>query len=178
MRAIGGDAAPITRPARHICTSHHDKSPHVTSTQVTRQQTMESESPDHVIMRSLAQEIARGGDVALWAERSMVGTVVAYEWMEMPDFPKLVEKCRLEHSEKMVGKIGCCVERAINRLVELSENRRSLTVANAATNGIIKHWVGLSVNFVQEQQYQSLNERVQILQAAHKANKTMAFGAR
>jgi hypothetical protein len=139
---------------------------------------MESETPDHMIMRSLAQEIASGGDVALWAERSMVSTVVAYEWIEMPDFPKLVEKCRLEHSEKMVGKIGCCVERAINRLVELSENTRSLTVANAATNGIIKHWVGLSVNFVQEQKYWSLNERLQKLVAARKAEKNMAFGAR
>jgi hypothetical protein len=127
---------------------------------------MQSDAPDHVIIRSLAQEIACGGDVSLWAERTMVSAPVAREWTALPEFGEFVQKCRLEHAEKMVGRIACYVERAINRLVELSENTRNLSVALAATNAIVNQWVALSVYFVQEQQYWSLKERVQKLKDA------------
>jgi hypothetical protein len=137
---------------------------------------MHSDAPDHVIMRSLAQEIAIGGDVALWAERTMVSALVAREWTELPEFREFVEKCRLEHAERMVGKIACCVGRAIERLVELSENTRNLSVALAATNAIVKQWVELSIYFVQEQKYWSLDERVKKLVAAKKTEKKAAYG--
>jgi hypothetical protein len=137
---------------------------------------MHSDAPDHVIMRSLAQEIAIGGDVGQWAARTMVSALVAREWSELPEFREFVEKCRLEHAERIVGKIACRVERAIDRLVELSENTRNLSVALAATNAIIKQWVALSVYFVQEQKYACLIAQVKELVAAKKAEKKAAYG--
>ena len=127
---------------------------------------MESDVPNHVIMRSLARAIALGGDVVEWAERTMVSALVAREWTELPEFREFVEKYRLEHAERIVGKIACCVERAIDRLVELSENTRNLCVALAATKAVIEQWVALSVFFVQEQKFQSLQARVKVLVAA------------
>jgi hypothetical protein len=136
---------------------------------------MHSDAPDHVIIRSLAQEIASGGDVSLWAERTMVSALVASEWTALPEFGDFVQKCRLEHAEKMVGKMACCVERAIKRLVELSENTRNLSVALAATSAIVKQWVALSVYFVQEQQYWSLEKRVKELKDAQKEERESRF---
>lgn len=136
---------------------------------------MDSDAPSHVIMRSLAQDIALGGDVVEWAERSMVSAQVAREWTALPEFREVVEKCRLEHSERMVGKIACCVGRAIDRLVELSENTRSLSVALAATKAVIEQWVAMSVFFVQEQKYESLGARLKVIVAARAAEKKAGF---
>jgi len=47
---------------------------------------MQSDEHDHVIMRSLAQEVTRGGDVSLWPERMMVSGQIAREWSELPEF--------------------------------------------------------------------------------------------
>ena len=77
---------------------------------------MHTDAPDHVIMRSLAQEIALGGDVDLWAKKMTVSAEVAREWTLLPEFREVVEKCRLAHAERMVGKIARCAERAIDRL--------------------------------------------------------------
>jgi hypothetical protein len=122
-------------------------------------------------MRSLAQEIALGGDVALWAERTTVSGLVAREWTELPEFREVVQECRVRHAERMVGRIARCVERAIERLVELSENTRDLGVSLAATKAVIEKWVALSVYFVQEQEYQSLDARVKVLMAARAEEK-------
>jgi hypothetical protein len=138
---------------------------------------MHSDEPDYVIMRSLAQEIALGGDFALWAKKATVSAQVAHEWTELPEFREVVEKCRLEHCERMVGKIARCAERAIDRLVELSENTQYLSVSLAATKAIIEKWVALSVYFVQEQMYKSLQARMKVLMDARAAEKMAAAGA-
>jgi hypothetical protein len=105
----------------------------------------------------------------------MVCAKSAREWTERPEFRELVEACRVEHAERMVGKIARCVDRAIERLVALSENSRNLSVSLAATKAIIENWVALSVNFVQERTYQSLCERVKVLQDARAAEKRVGW---
>jgi hypothetical protein len=137
---------------------------------------MHSDAPDHVMMRSLAQEISLGGDVVEWAESATVSALVAREWTELPEFREFVESCRVRHAERMVGRIARCVERAIERLVELSENTRDSGISLAATKAVIEKWVALSVHFVQEQEYQSLNARMKVLLAARAAEKQAAAG--
>jgi hypothetical protein len=67
---------------------------------------MDADAPSHVIMRALANEISLGGDVDQWAKSTMVCALSAREWTERPDFRELVEACRVEHAERMVGKIA------------------------------------------------------------------------
>ena len=137
---------------------------------------MFTDAPDHVIMRSLAHEIAFGGDVGVWAKLKAVSADVAREWTELPEFRAFVEKCRIEYSEKLVGKIARCAERAIDRLVELSENTKSLSVALAATKAIISRWIDLSAYFVQELTYKSLNARMDVAEAERAAEKKNGVG--
>ena len=137
---------------------------------------MDVDAPNRVLMRVLANEISLGGDVDQWAKSTMVCALSAREWTERPEFRELVEACRVEHAERMVGKIARCVERAIARLVEISESSRKLSVSLAATKAIIANWVALTVHFVQERTYQSLCERMKVLQEARAAEKRGAFG--
>jgi hypothetical protein len=127
-------------------------------------------------MRSLAHNIALGEHCVQWAKRNGVAVDVAREWNLLPEFRETVEQYRLEHAERMVGKIARCVERAIERLVEFSESSRNLHVALAATKAIIDQWVALSVYFVQEQKYWSLDARMKQLLAARAAEKKAGFG--
>jgi hypothetical protein len=137
---------------------------------------MDNDEPSHVLMRSLAYNIAIGGHLVRWAKRKGVAVDVARAWNQLPEFREVVEGYRLEHAERMVGKIACCVERAIERLVEFSENTRNPNVALAATRAIIQNWVALSVYFVQEQQYESLEAGIKVLQAARAAEKKAGVG--
>jgi hypothetical protein len=76
----------------------------------------------------------------------------------------------------MVGKIAWCVERAIDRLVELSETSQFPSVSLAATKAIIEKWIALSEHFVQEQKYESLEKRLQVVVKARAAEKKAAYG--
>ena len=107
---------------------------------------------------ALANDLPCWGTVVdQWAKQHRVGArAFSREWIERPEFRELVEACRVEHAERMVGKVARCVERAIERLVALSENSRNLSVSLAATKAIIENWIALSVHFVQERTYQSL----------------------
>jgi hypothetical protein len=135
---------------------------------------MDADAPNHVLMRALASEISLGGDVDQWAESATICALSAREWTERPEFRELVAACRVEHAERMVGRIARCVERAIERLVELSENTLNLGISLAATKAVIEKWVALSVYFVQEQQYESLDARMKVLIAARAADKKAA----
>jgi hypothetical protein len=147
-------------------------SPGVVSRRLTNlERAMYTDAPTDQFMRSLAEEIAFGGNVAEWARTKEVNALVAREWTELPEFRVFVEKCRVAHAERMVGKIATCVERAIDRLVELSESARSPSVALAATRSIIKYWMDLSIYFVQERTFQSLSAQLKVLQEAKKAEK-------
>jgi hypothetical protein len=137
---------------------------------------MDPDAPSHGLMRALANEISLGGDIDQWAKSTMVCAKSARAWTEQPEFRELVEACRVEHAERMVGKIARRVERAIERLVALSENSRNLSVSLAATRAIIENWVALSVHFVQERTYQSLCEHLKVLQDARAAERRGAFG--
>jgi hypothetical protein len=139
---------------------------------------MYTDAPTHVFMRSLARAIARGGTVRRWAERKEVCPEVARGWTELPEFREFVEKWRLEHAERMVGKIGMCVGRAIDRLVELSENRANNSVCVTATKALIEKWIALSVHFVQEQKFQSLGARIDVLLKSRGADKPAATRGR
>jgi hypothetical protein len=137
---------------------------------------MTTDAPTHVFMRSLAEEIAFGRSVSTWAEIKEVSAEVAQGWTELPEFREFVEKCRVEHAERMCGKIAGRVERAIDRLVELSESSFKPSVALAATKAIIEKWIDLSAFFVQEQTYKSLVARVKVLKDAKAAEKRAMRG--
>ena len=122
-------------------------------------------------MRSLARAIARGRTYAGWAKSKDVSVDVAREWALLPEFRQRVEQWRLEHAERVVGKIAMCVERAIERLVELSEHSSNGSVCVAATKAIIDKWISTSVHFVQEQKFQSLDARMNVLIKARAAEK-------
>jgi hypothetical protein len=139
---------------------------------------MQTDAPNHVMMRSLAHEIALGGNVELWARCKDVSALAARQWTELPEFREFVEKCRLEYCEKVVGKIARCAERAIERLVELSENTKHPSVALGASKAIIEKWIAISVYFVQEQTYQSLGARLKVLTDARAAEKRAGVGVR
>jgi hypothetical protein len=137
---------------------------------------MDTDAPTDVLMRLLAEEIAGGRSASLWAESKDVLPETVLAWIDLPAFRDFVEKCRVAHAERMVGKIGSCVERAIDRLVELSECVRKPSVALAATRAIIKNWMDLSIYFVQERTFQSLRAQVKVLQEAKKAEKKAMRG--
>jgi hypothetical protein len=65
-----------------------------------------------------------------------------------------------------------CVGRAVERLVELSENRANNSVCVTATKALIEKWIALSVHFVQEQKFQSLGARIDVLMKGRSADKT------
>jgi hypothetical protein len=138
---------------------------------------MDTDAPNDMLMRSLAEEIACGRSAGLWAISKGVCAETALAWTELPTFRDYVEKCRVAHAERMVGKIACCVERAIDRLVELSECVSKPSIALAATKAIIKNWMDLSIYFVQERTIQSLWAQVKVLQAAKKAQEAFMRGA-
>ncbi len=116
-----------------------------------------------ILMRSLARAVSRGRTVTGWARSNDVSAEVALTWTELPEFRELVEKCRLDHAERMVGKISSKVGRAIERLVELSENRENLSVSFAATKALISEWINITVHFVQAQEFKSINSRIDAL---------------
>jgi hypothetical protein len=107
-------------------------------------------------MRSLAEALSVGETVAAWARSKDVYVDIAREWAERPAFLELVEKYRLAHAQSMVGKIANHVERAIERLVELSEDIRKPAISLSATKAIIDKWIALTVHFVQERKFQEL----------------------
>jgi hypothetical protein len=135
---------------------------------------MSADDSNEVLMKSLAQCVTHGENVSNWARSSDVAADVAQGWIEMPEFREMIGKCRIEHAEQMVGKIGKCAERAIDRLVEYSENTRDLGVGLGATKALIDKWIGLSVFFVQEQKYENLLTNAQRLAAGKKAEKLAA----
>jgi hypothetical protein len=138
---------------------------------------MDTDAPTDALMRSLAEEIACGRSASLWALSKGVFAATALAWTELPEFCEYVAQCRVAHAERMVGKIACCVERAIDRLVELSECVSKPSVALAATRAIIKYWMDLSIYFVQERTFQSLSAQLKMLQEAKKAEKKAMRGA-
>jgi hypothetical protein len=129
---------------------------------------MDTCAPNDAFMRSLAEEIAFGRCASIWARSREVPAETALEWIELPQFREFVEKCRVNHAERMVGKIAGCVERAIDRLVELSEYALKPSIALAATKAIIENWLNLSIHFVQERTYQKLVAQVKVLKDAKK----------
>ena len=132
---------------------------------------MDTDAPNHVLMRSLAEAIAFGRSVSSWAKSQDVLEETAQAWVELPEVQTFVEKCRVGHAERMVGKAAGYVERAMERLVELSEGARNPRIALAACKVIIKNWIDLSVHFVQERTYQWLVKRVKELKDARAAQK-------
>jgi hypothetical protein len=142
------------------------------------QNAMHSDAPTDLFMRSLAEAIAFGVDVDAWATDKDVNPDIARGWTELPEFRQFVEDRRVEHAERMVGVIATRVERAITRLVELSECGGNPGIALAATRAIIKNWMDLSIFFTQERLIQSLKAQVKVIQDAKKAEKkAMRYGA-
>jgi hypothetical protein len=133
--------------------------------------TMQTDAPDQELLRSLAQDLALGGSATAWAGRKEICAELAVGWTELPEFREALDKCRLDHAERMVGKVASCVERAIDRLVEFSERSDNPSVGLAATKAIIDQWVALSVYFVQEHKYHTLTARLKFLLDAQKEAK-------
>ena len=107
--------------------------------------------------------------------RKEVPVEKARGWTELPEFRLLVEKVRVDHAERMVGKLARCVGRAIERLVELSENTRKPSVSLAATKAIIEKWIHTGEHFIQAFQLKDLIARAKAIQANTKAKRPYAF---
>ncbi len=137
---------------------------------------MDSDAFTGDFMRSLAEAIAVGETVAAWARSKDVYVEIAREWVERPAFIALVEKCRIEHAESMVGKIATHVERAIERLVELSENIRKPAISLAAAKAIIDKWIALTVHMVQERRFQELTVACAQIKARQAEQKKRGVG--
>jgi hypothetical protein len=129
-------------------------------------------------MSALAHDIALGGNARSWASTNGINAVVVTGRTEEPAFRELVEKCCLEHSERLVGKIARFADRAIDRLVEFSESSDQPGVGLSATRAIIQEWVALSNFFVQAQTLHSLTARVNLLCAAREAGSAPALSLR
>jgi hypothetical protein len=127
-------------------------------------------------MRSLGQAISAGQTVSAWARNNDVYPEIAREWAERPAFLELVEKYRLEQAQSMVGKISNHVERAIERLVEHSEDIGKPNISLPASKAIIDKWIALTVHFVQSRQFQELTVQCEEIQARHKAQKKAGVG--
>ena len=136
---------------------------------------MDLDAHQSAFMRSLALAVARGRSVVAWGRAKDVPLEKARGWTELPEFRLLVEKVRLEHSERMVGKLARCVGRAIERLVELSENTRHPGVSLGATNAIIEKWIHTSEHFIQAFQLKDLIARAKDIQARTKAKTSYKF---
>jgi hypothetical protein len=67
---------------------------------------MDIEPPNHVLMRGLAEAVAFGRSVGSWARSQDVLEETAEAWTELAEVQQLVEKCRVSHAERMVGKIS------------------------------------------------------------------------
>src|SRR5262245_65755835 len=111
---------------------------------------MYTDAPTHVFMRSLAEEIAFGRSVSQWAEIKEVRADIAQGWTELPEFREFVEKCRVEHAERMCGKIASRVERAIDRWAELSKGPLNPSLALGAPKPTINTGINPPPFLVQE----------------------------
>ena len=127
-------------------------------------------------MHSLAQALSVGQTVSAWARNNDVYPDIAREWAGRPEFLALVEKYRLEQAQSMVGKIATHVERAIERLAELSEAIDKPTISLPATKAIIDKWIALTVHFVQSRQFEELTIQCEEIQAREKEKKKVGVG--
>ena len=111
-------------------------------------------------MRSLARAVARGHTVRAWAIHNAVHPLSAQCWAELPDFRDIVDKIRVEHADRAVGKITGCALRAIERLVELSERAPTPSAQVTATRLILDKWVALSEYFDQGKKFLTFKPRI------------------
>ena len=137
---------------------------------------MDNDAHTGAFQRSLALAISRGRSIAAWARSKDVVVEKARGWAELPEFKMLVEKVRIEHAERMVGKLGHSVAGAIKQLVALSKNMRQPATAVAACKAIIDKWVLTSQHFIQSLQYQDLTARVKAIQAKQAARASQMVG--
>ena len=130
---------------------------------------MHTDAPNDLFMRSLGRAVARGRTVTAWAKQNDVSAEVARGWAVLPEFLEFVDKCRLQHTDRMVGKIASRVPRAIDRLAELAESSENVAVGVAAAKALIEKWVLLSAHFEQGKQFADLNARIKVLLASRAA---------
>jgi hypothetical protein len=135
---------------------------------------MSHNSMNDCLMRLLALAVARGRSVAEWASESDVDLETAQQWSELPEFREQVDKYRLEHADRMVAKIGQRAERAIDRLVELSEINDKPSVSIRATEAILDQWIALTLHYVQEWKFQDLTLRVKAVAQKQKGQSSVA----
>ena len=89
-------------------------------------------------MRLLAQDLALGGSACTWARRKGVNELTALGGPSYPSSANSSKSAEWSTLSELVGKIASCVERAIDRLVELSEKADTPNVGLAATKAIIE----------------------------------------
>ena len=127
-------------------------------------------------MRSLSRAVARGRTIGAWARQNDVFPETAQQWSELPEFQEMLDMYRLRHAERLVGKIGRRAERAIDRLVELSELINKPSVSLGATKAIIEKWIVLTDHFIQAWKFQDLTMRVKALSEKRKGQSSVVGG--
>ena len=126
-------------------------------------------TPIEALKRMLARAVARGHTVKAWAVHKDVHPDTAQGWAELPDFEDLVNKIRVDHADRAVGKLTRCASRAISRLVELSERGRTQAACVTATRLLLDKWVALSEYFDQGKKFLTFKPRILALEASRKA---------
>ena len=129
--------------------------------------------PSHSCARSRA--VAGGHTVRSWAKHRDVGIDIARGLSDLPEFRQRVDNCRLNHADRMVGKVAGHVAQAIDRLAELSQNADKTTVSLAATKALIEDWVGLSVHFDQTKKLEDMRARVKASREARPSSKAVGI---
>jgi hypothetical protein len=124
---------------------------------------MSLDSTTEELMRNLARAVARGRTVAAWARKYNISVESAQRLSELPEFRDCVEKIRLEHAERLAGKLGRKADRAVERLGELVELTDQPSVSLRAAKAIIDEWIKVTLHFIQEWKFQDLNVRMKAI---------------
>ena len=137
---------------------------------------MQSDAPDHAMMRSLAERLLSGG------RRRMGRTHDGQRPSSAsgPSYPSSANSSKTAASRMRSGWSAGSLAASSGRLNGWSSSLKthaSWASSLAATKAVIEKWVALSVHFVQEQQYQSLQARRKVLVDARAAEKKAGVGA-
>jgi hypothetical protein len=141
----------------------------LTSCHIAGEKQMDPNENSSSIMSPLALDIVLDGSARIWAKMHAFDTDRVMRWTELPEFRGLVEKHRLEHCERVLGKAASHADKAIDRLAEFSEHTDLPGASLFASKVILQQWVKLSEFFVQEAQLQSISARLKAFSERQKA---------
>jgi hypothetical protein len=138
---------------------------------------MNARERDDLRMRSLAAAVARGRTVKAWATHKNYSLEGAQALAERPEFPALVEECRIAAVKRTSEKILRSAQKAIDALGERppQDKKAAAEALNAAT-GLMEKWLELMASLDLMKKLDSLAERVRILEDGRAAHVRALLG--